>query len=253
MKEIPLAFGKRGQKIRGILHLPRNKPTVLIIMSHGWGGNRLGTWNSFFVRAAREFAKKGYAVFRFDFRGSGDSDGIFEKQTITSMLKDLDTATDHFSRNSEMKAKNIILIGHSQGGYVSLLKAAQDKRIRSLILWMGRISDLKEYWGSMWFEEMERKGYFHSFENKITSEYAEDSLKYKSLEAAKKIRIPVGMIYGESDSFIPPSEGMKLFTVLKGQKELKIIESLDHEFSGEENMKKVITVTLKWLGKWSGI
>jgi alpha/beta superfamily hydrolase len=71
MVELPLAFKSEGKQVIGILHLPKKKKSPLIILSHGWSGNKLGAWNAFFVKAVREFSKNGFAVLRFDFRGSG--------------------------------------------------------------------------------------------------------------------------------------------------------------------------------------
>jgi len=96
--EIPLTFKCENQQIVGILHLPRERRKVpLVILMRGWSANKLGTWGAFFVKAAREFSKNGFAVLRFDFRGSGDSEGRFEDQTITSMLKDLDAVITQVS------------------------------------------------------------------------------------------------------------------------------------------------------------
>ena len=70
MKEIPLTFKCENQQIVGMLHFPEKKGKIpLIVLVHGWSTNKLGTWNAFFVKAAREFSKK-YAVLRFDFRGT---------------------------------------------------------------------------------------------------------------------------------------------------------------------------------------
>jgi alpha/beta superfamily hydrolase len=81
--EIPLTFKCEKQQIVGILHLPKEKRKIpLVILVHGWSANKLGTWNAFFVKAARGFSKNGFAVLRFDFRGSGDSEGRFKTKPL---------------------------------------------------------------------------------------------------------------------------------------------------------------------------
>ena len=54
MKEIPLTFKCENQQIVGMLHFPEKKGKIpLIVLVHGWSANKLGTWNAFFVKAAR--------------------------------------------------------------------------------------------------------------------------------------------------------------------------------------------------------
>lgn len=250
MKEIPLTFRSDTQQIIGILHLPRIKKAPLVIIAHGWGGNRLGTWNAFFVKAAREFQKNNFSVLRFDFRGSGDSEGKFEDQTITSMLKDLENIITQISEFPEIDKEKICLIGHSQGGYISLLQAIKDKRIKCLILWVGRISDIKDLESKIQLEEIDRKGYFSFGDYKLTLKQVKDEIKYHLLDSIKNFKIPICLIYGEVDNLVPPSEGLKIFKKAKGPKQLKILKNLDHIFSGEENQKEVIKISLNWLNKY---
>jgi dipeptidyl aminopeptidase/acylaminoacyl peptidase len=250
--EIPLTFKCENQQIVGILHLPRERRKVpLVILVHGWSANKLGTWNAFFVRAAREFSKNGFAVLRFDFRGSGDSEGRFEDQTITSMLKDLDAViTQASEKYPEIDNNKVCLIGHSQGAYISFLQATKDKRIKCLVSWMGRLSDLKEFWSKTRFDEINRKGYIYEWDYKITKKHVKDSLKYNLSKICKRIKIPTLFIYGESDDLVPPSEGIKFCKKIKSPKKIVIIKDLDHTFSGESVKMRVIRITLQWLKRY---
>ena len=250
--ETPIIFKSGGQQIIGTLHLPKtNRKTPLIILVHGWGGNSLGAWNTVFVKAARTFTKSGFAVLRFDFRGSGNSQGEFENQTISSMLLDLKNIIDQIAKHEAINSNKIALIGHSQGGYISILHTPKDKRVKAVVLWMGRTADLKDFWSKTTFEDIKRKGYAVWDEYKVLNKtYVADSAKYNSESALRKIRIPIGMIYGELDTIVPPSEGLRVKKLAKGTKELKIFKDLDHGFVGERVQKKVIDTTLGFLKKW---
>lgn len=250
--ETPIIFKSADQQIIGILHTPKSKRRVpLVILVHGWSGNLLGVWNAFFVKAARVFAKNGFAVLRFDFRGSGSSEGEFENQTISSMILDLKNVIDQIAKHEAINSNKIALIGHSQGGYISILHTAKDKRVKAVVLWMGRTADLKDFWSKTTFEDIRRKEYAIWYEYKVLNKtYVADSAKYNSESALRKIRIPIGMIYGELDTIVPPSEGLRVKKLAKGIKELKIFKDLDHEFVGEKVQKKVIDTTLGFLKKW---
>lgn len=252
MKEIPLTFRSAGKQIVGVLHLPEVKQKVpLIVLVHGWSGNSLGVWNAFFVKSARAFTKSGFAVLRFDFRGSGNSEGEFENQTMSSMLIDLKSVINQIAKHKAIDGDNIALVGHSQGGYISILYTPKDKRVKTIVLWMGRTADLKDFWPKTTFEEMKRKGYAIWDEYKVLNKkYVVDSVKYNSESALRKIRVPIGMVYGEIDTIVPPSEGLRVKKFARGVKELKIFQDLDHNFTGKKVQEKAIGATLSFFKKW---
>ncbi|MFV0288053.1 MAG: hypothetical protein ACK5HR_01185 [Mycoplasmatales bacterium] len=65
----------QGQVLRGF-HDKGNDETVIII-THGIGGNKLG--HKFIFRQFADFCvQKNLSVLRYDFLGSGESDGLFE-------------------------------------------------------------------------------------------------------------------------------------------------------------------------------
>lgn len=251
MRETSITITSGGQQVFGVLHIPaRRSKAPLVILVHGWSGNLLGTWNAFFVRTARAFARRGFAVFRFDFRGSGNSNGVFEQQNHSSMLLDLKNVVSQVSTHEGIDARRIALIGHSQGGYLSILHASRDRRIRALILWMGRTADIKDFWSKTTFDEIRRKGFTIWYDHKVIKKYADDSMKYHSEPALRKIKVPIGMIYGEADGVVPPSEGLRVMRYAKGPKRLNILKDLDHDFSGEKPKVMVIATTLGWLRRW---
>src|SRR5688572_7518972 len=70
--------------LRGMLHLPPGRsgaraPAVVVL--HGCTGHRVEEGRSF-VLLGRALADAGLHCLRFDFRGSGESDGDFESVTL---------------------------------------------------------------------------------------------------------------------------------------------------------------------------
>ncbi|MFA0780897.1 MAG: hypothetical protein RJAPGHWK_002418, partial [Candidatus Fervidibacter sp.] len=81
MPEQFVQFEVQGQRVYGMLHLPdgtsdTGKKVPAVAMCHGFTGNRIEA-HRLFVKAARHFVQHGIAVLRFDFRGSGESEGDF--------------------------------------------------------------------------------------------------------------------------------------------------------------------------------
>jgi fermentation-respiration switch protein FrsA (DUF1100 family) len=72
-----------GQRLHGMLHLPKEQtgsvPASLLL--HGFTGSSSSD-NRALVQQARRLAAHGIAALRFDFRGSGQSEGEFSEMTI---------------------------------------------------------------------------------------------------------------------------------------------------------------------------
>lgn len=135
-KSSTLRFRRGKKTIYGRIFLPRSKkkkkfPTV--ISSHGFGGSY-----EYGVDYAKALAKKGYAVYCFDFcGGSPDSrnSGSTLNMSIFTEQKDLETVIKNLKKKKYVDKKNIFLFGTSQGGAVSAITAAKHrKEIRGLIL-----------------------------------------------------------------------------------------------------------------------
>lgn len=118
---IPLASSQE-KGIVGILTLAdgENKTDKLAILTHGSGGHKNYT---FLKKTAHELAEKnGINLFRFDFRGCGDSiDHMEDVRDIEFDIMDLDTVVKFFSKKiTTKKLFNLdfeidAIIAHSRG------------------------------------------------------------------------------------------------------------------------------------------
>src|SRR3974390_2928101 len=74
--ETPITFSCAGETLLGLIHLPASPPELGVVIVVGGPQFRVGSHRQFLL-LARELARKGIAVLRFDCRGMGDSDGEF--------------------------------------------------------------------------------------------------------------------------------------------------------------------------------
>lgn len=140
--KMPFTCGRDGLTIRGMQYFPehfdeRQKyPTV--IASHGFLCNYTNMENW-----CRDFAKIGYAAFCFSFCGGGrlsedkalKSDGESTKMSVLTEVEDLIAVKNFAIRHSYVDTKNLILLGESQGGFVSGLAAARcSTEIKKLVM-----------------------------------------------------------------------------------------------------------------------
>ena len=92
-----------GIKLRGVINTPSNfdqsKKYPIVIFFHGFGGDRNGTC-FFRTNHAKNLIEKGYLVARFDFSGSGESDGSFYDMTVSRELKEAEMIHDFVKMKS---------------------------------------------------------------------------------------------------------------------------------------------------------
>jgi pimeloyl-ACP methyl ester carboxylesterase len=82
---------------------------------------------------ARELARTGYPALRFDFRGTGQSDGEFEHLTLSTCVSDLQRAVDVLVERTGVE--EIVLIGWRLGATIAMRVGAHDGRVQRLGLW----------------------------------------------------------------------------------------------------------------------
>ena len=103
-------------KLSGTLIAPKSTYKKVIIILPGSGKD---TRNSHF-KLTEEFLKKGIAVYRFDERGVGKSEGKFTT-AISGLTYDLAYAIKHLRSESTLEDKQIGVLGHSLGGMASIV------------------------------------------------------------------------------------------------------------------------------------
>lgn len=82
------------------------------------------------TRLANALSDAGFAAFRFDFTGRGESGGDFAKKTLSGNVSDVTRAATTLI---EMGFGPCGLIGHSLGGAAALLAASRLKTVRSVV------------------------------------------------------------------------------------------------------------------------
>lgn len=152
-EESILKFENEGKTIVCTLSIPKTKEKCpVVILMPGFTGPRdeeyiPGTDERVFQRASRILAGHGFASFRFDWRGYGDSDGEFADASFSSELSDTIAALDFIRKELKnvVNVNSIGLIGFSQGGLIGTLAAEKDNRIDSLVLWSAPTNPAMNY------------------------------------------------------------------------------------------------------------
>lgn len=130
---------KAGIDLEGTLTLPeKNFNSLVAILVSGSGPqNRdeelLG--HKPFLVISDHLTKQGIGVLRYDDRGVGKSEGDFKKATSKDFSEDVEAAVKYLKK--ERKFEKIGIIGHSEGGMIAPMVAANDAEIGFIVLLAG--------------------------------------------------------------------------------------------------------------------
>lgn len=243
-------------RLSGVLQLPdgiQSEKVPLIVLLHGFVGSKVGE-HRLFVKAARNFTEKGYAVFRFDFSGCGESDGDYADVTVTKQLSEVQAVLNYVSTLKEVDTNNIILIGHSLGGAVASLTASVDKRIRELILWSPvakPYEDIAAIVGDAALQQAKVLGVFDYHGFYVSHQFLEDLKKHYPLEAIRSYEGQLLVIHAAEDEDVPKENAVYYSESLKRGRTVNIrfIKDANHTFASYSFEEKLFEETLVWLEK----
>ncbi|MBL0267748.1 MAG: alpha/beta fold hydrolase [Chitinophagaceae bacterium] len=90
-----------------------------------------------FAVLADYLTRRGFIVLRADDRGVAKSTGVFDKATSRDFADDVNTHINYLLQRKEVNKKQIGLIGHSEGGMIAPMVAAERKDIAYIVLMAG--------------------------------------------------------------------------------------------------------------------
>lgn len=133
--------GAGGVTLAGELTVPESgKPKALIVLVSGSGpqdrNSYLGSQinHSPFLVLSDYLTRRGYGVLRYDERGIAESTGDFSAATTTDLAQDAAAAVRYLRDLPGMKKIPIGVAGHSEGGLIAPMVAAQDEELDFVVL-----------------------------------------------------------------------------------------------------------------------
>lgn len=148
-EDVTFANKAANISLAGTLTLPKKEgvyPVVVLITGSGpQNRNEEIAGHQPFLVLADELTKNGIAVLRYDDRGVAKSSGDFKTATTQDFASDVESALAYLKTRKEINPKKIGLIGHSEGGLIAPMVAANHKEVSFIVLLAGPgvpISDL---------------------------------------------------------------------------------------------------------------
>lgn len=219
-----------GQKVALVLHLPERTPAPCVVACHGLGASKD---SEKYLLLGREFPREGLALARFDFRGCGESDGVYA-DTVGNRVRDLEGVLDFLVEHPGLNGR-FGLLGSSLGGYVALFVAAS----RRLPV-------------STWNTPATLRG--------LQPKHAQDLSRlaatfFEEISAGKYAEAPAGVsncltIQADRDEVVRPIHGQLLFDRAAEPRELVMLSGADHRLSDLVHRVEALTRSLAWFQRF---
>jgi pimeloyl-ACP methyl ester carboxylesterase len=205
-------FLSKDKKLVGVFHPMKGekKEGPCVITCHGLDSYKD---SEKYIEIAKRFSNY-FSVFRFDFRGCGESEGDKIKD-LSNRIEDLRAAINLIK--NQPSVANIGLFGSSMGGYLSILIAAEEK-IKAIVTW--------------------------------SAPYRLGDLKSDARDVIQDINCPIMIIHGDKDEIVPVLHARELYDRADEPKELKIIDGADHRFMDMSLRDKAIDISLEWFKRY---
>lgn len=226
-----------GLTIKGTVFLPKGKTDCPIaVISHGFMANQM-----FSQIHAQNLAKMGYAAFCFDFCGGtlvGSSDGDSTDMSVLTEAEDLKAVIEFAKSQSYTDENELILLGCSQGGFVSAIVAAEMKEeVDALILLYPALcipDDARS--GEMMFAKFDPQNVPETFwcgPMKLGRRYVTDVIDMDPYEIIHQYTGKVLIIHGNQDETVDISYALRAvetYSQAGADVEMKIIDQGGHMF-----------------------
>lgn len=226
-----------GLTIKGTVFLPKGKTDCPIaVISHGFMANQM-----FSQIHAQNLAKMGYAAFCFDFCGGtlvGSSDGDSTDMSVLTEVEDLKAVIEFAKSQSYTDENELILLGCSQGGFVSAIVAAEMKEeVDALILLYPALcipDDARS--GEMMFAKFDPQNVPETFwcgPMKLGRRYVTDVIEMDPYEIIHQYTGKVLIIHGNQDKTVDISYALRAvetYSQAGADVEMKIIDKGGHMF-----------------------
>lgn len=234
-------FESGGHRVFGILHRPEES-RGLVLLLHGFTGNHTGSKYAF-VTLARELCDRGFTVFRFDYAGSGNSEGAFADQRLATCLRDVQNAVDYLDE-VDVATTPIGLMGHSMGGSVAFL-AADSLPVDAVVTW-STVADYSDLRSDAYEDILETQDEITFWGFRLPTEKLTELREYDFEKRAAEVEAPVLFAHGKQDETTPCSHSERLYDRATEPKELLLLKDADHVFADPDDREALIRQTADW-------
>jgi len=225
-----ISFLSDSYTLKGTLHLPCVDKPPVVIGSHGLFSTGDSPKQ---IELARKCNDLKIAFFRFDHRGCGSSDGVFNEVTsLEARCKDLTCAIETICARDDIGEK-IGLFGSSFGG-AACISVASELKIDALVTIAAPVS-------SRWImDAVEKAG-----DNTHSDLLSKGHLKFDISEKLEKIN-HILLFHGDKDTVVPFGHSKIIYEKAGFPKKRIMQKNGDHNMSIKEHQQRFVKEASAW-------
>lgn len=234
--------------LRGMTHVPPGPgpgPFPAVVFCHGLTGNRIES-HFLFVTLARRLEKLGIASLRFDFAGSGESDGDFADMTTSGELADAERAVDYLCTRPDVDAQRLAVIGLSLGGCVAALLAGRRANQLKAAVLLAAVAEPAPIINSILMGkrggQLANQGWIDMSGLKLSRAFIDELGTLDPLAAIAAFNRPVLVVHGTADNSVPSRQARSFADArarVPAPTDLHLLEGADHTFMTVDDTEKV--------------
>jgi len=249
-----VTFKSGGRKIFGMVEFPSSvlpapagdhpvllSPTPAAILCHGWTNSM--TTCPLINDTAKLLLSLGFIVCRFDFYGSGKSDGLFRDKVISESIINLEDAISYFSSQDYILPGHIGLWGRSLGATIAAICSTR-RGIKTSVL-ISCILDIKrnfyDYYirgGKSDYTPVSSKGAAvgivkgdYELSRNFFEELDDIETRLKTeLQKSQSVLI----IQGDQDQRAEVDSARNIYNLVHEPRSLYIVKNCNHAYTGHE-------------------
>lgn len=229
---------------------------------------------------ANNFAKAGFVFIKFNLSHNGTSYDqpkefvdleAYGHDYYTTDLDDIEQVVDYLHSSDcpfreAMNLDKLYLVGHSRGGGLALLKAAEEPRLKAVATWAS-IGDARFFWKENRRQDLEQNGVTYYVNGRTRQQLPlyqgyynnllENATRLDIKRAIKAIRVPLLLVHGDTDEAVSIEVALQLKN-WQPAAALHIVEGGKHTFGGYEPydqeelmplMQQVVDCTIDFFAK----
>ena len=235
--------GSLGDILVDLRVSPGADPSPAVVVVHGFKGFK--DWGMFPPFAER-LARAGFAAVTYNASGSGvDAHGRFTlperfgRDTFSAALNDLGRVLDEVAHGTLLQAAPpaTALVGHSRGGGIAILRAAQSQGVSALVTWSAISSsqrwpdETRRRWRAAGRLEVrnQRTGEVLPLYTDVLDDIEANRDALDIERAAAGVRAPWLILHGDADETVDAREA-RVLSAAAPAAELRIVPGAGHTY-----------------------
>jgi putative redox protein len=241
-------FPSQGQYLAGLLETPDQAIRAYVLFAHCF---TCGKDVAAASRISRFLVQHGFAVFRFDFTGLGNSDGDFANTNFSSNTEDLLSAARFLEQEYEAPK---LLIGHSLGGAAVLAMAAQLPKVKAVVT-IGAPYEASHVIHNFdaHLDSIEQNGSakvsLGTREFTIKKQFLDD-LRNQTTDHIKQLDKALLVLHSPIDLTVDISDAEKIYKAAKHPKSFVSLDTADHLLSKSADSEYVAQTISGWASRY---